>query len=363
MKIELKEISIREVVNGYKNSDEEGVVGYGGNLNIRPKYQREFVYKDSQQLAVIDTVLKEFPLNVMYWVKNKDDSYEVLDGQQRTLSICKYVNGDFSFNNRYFHNLTEDIREKFLDYKLMIYICQGEDSEKLNWFKTINIAGEKLTNQELRNAVYSGMWVTDLKRYFSKNGCPAYQIANKYLNGASIRQEYLEKALEWISDRENTNVEDYMGKNQLEKSGVDVWMYFQNVISWVETLFIDYRKEQKGVEWGILYNRYKDKKFNPQELKESVDVLMLDEDVTNKKGIYSYLITGEEKSLNIRAFSDKIKREVFEQQGGECTCCKGIFDIKEMEADHITPWSEGGKTEKSNCQMLCKNCNRRKSNK
>ena len=176
MQIELREISVREVVDGYINNAEDGVVGYCGKLNIRPKYQREFVYRDKQRDSVIETVRKNFPLNVMYWVKNSDDTYEVLDGQQRTISICEYVAGNFSLDFQYFHNLTDTEREQILDYKLMVYFCEGNDREKLDWFKTINIAGEKLTDQELRNAIYTGTWLTDAKRYFSRSGCPAYGI-------------------------------------------------------------------------------------------------------------------------------------------------------------------------------------------
>ena len=185
MKIELKEITIRDVANGYLNSDEEGVVGFGGKLNIRPKYQREFVYKDKQRDAVIETVKKNFPLNVMYWVKNEDDTYEVLDGQQRTISICEYVTGTFSLNALYIHNLTDVEKNQILDYKLMVYFCEGNDKEKLDWFKTINIAGEKLTNQELRNAIYTGTWLSDAKRYFSKSNCAAYNIARSRKQCAS----------------------------------------------------------------------------------------------------------------------------------------------------------------------------------
>jgi len=199
MKIELHEISIREVVSGYVDSGEKGVVAYGGKLNVRPAYQREFVYKDKQRDAVIETVTKHFPLNVMYWVVNDDGTYEVLDGQQRTLSICQYVNSDFSLGSRFFHNLTQTEKDNILDYKLMVYFCQGNDREKLDWFTTINIAGEKLADQELRNAIYTGPWLSDAKRYFSKSGCVAYRVASDYVSGALNRQDYLERALEWIS--------------------------------------------------------------------------------------------------------------------------------------------------------------------
>lgn len=363
MKIELKEIPIRDVSNGYIDNAEEGVYGYDGKLNIRPKYQREFVYKDAQRDAVIDTILKNFPLNVMYWVKTGDGQYEVLDGQQRTISICQYISGDFSFNKKYFHNLTIDKQNEILDYKLMIYICEGTDSEKLDWFKTINIAGEKLTEQEIRNAVYAGSWTNEAKKYFSKTGCPAYEKYSNYLKGSPIRQEYLETALKWITNRDQIEIEDYMAKKQNETNAAELWIYFQTVLTWVETLFTEYRNEQKGIDWGILYNEYKDKPFDPVELEERIKVLMQDDDVTKKSGVYPYLITGRESFLNIRAFTSSMKRAAYERQNGICPICKEHFDINDMEGDHITPWVEGGKTNDKNCQMLCKECNRRKSSK
>jgi hypothetical protein len=363
MKINLKKIQIREVYKNYINNDEDGVVGYGGKLNIRPKYQREFVYKDKQRDAVINTVRKDFPLNVMYWVENEDGSLEVLDGQQRTISICSYLKGDYSINFQYFHNLEKEEREQILNYELMIYICNGTDKEKLEWFKIINIAGVKLTDQELRNAVYTGEWLTDAKKYFSKNNCPAHSIAKDYLSGTSIRQEYLETAITWIADKNQIELEDYMARNQNEKDASELWIYFQNVINWVKINFPNYRKEMKGINWGIYYNKYKDASFNPNDLEKEIVKLMQDEDVTSKKGIYEYLITKKEKHLSIRSFTDRMKREAYEKQNGICIKCVSNFEIQEMEADHITPWSQGGRTISSNCQMLCKGCNRIKSDK
>jgi uncharacterized protein YbaR (Trm112 family) len=358
MKIELKEITIREVSNGYFNDNEEGVVGFGGKLNIRPKYQREFVYKDKQRDSVIETVQKKFPLNVMYWVRNEDDTYEVLDGQQRTISICEYVLGSFSINSMYFHNLTNVDKEQILDYKLMVYFCEGNDKEKLDWFKTINIAGEKLTNQELRNAIYTGTWLTDAKRYFSKSNCVAFNIGNDYLIGSAIRQDYLETAISWLS---NDNIEDYMAVNQNKPNASELWLYFNSLINWIKVIFPKYRKEMKGVNYGVLYNKFKDKEFDSYKLEEEITSLMQDEDVTKKSGIYEYVLTRNEKYLNIRAFTDKQKREAFERQNGICPKCNVTFEINEMEADHITPWHLGGKTTTENCQMLCKHDNRIKS--
>jgi Protein of unknown function DUF262/HNH endonuclease len=358
MKIELKKISVGGLVEGYEDNQENGVIGYGGKLDIRPPYQREFVYGDKERQAVIDTLQKNHPLNVMYWAVREDGGYEVIDGQQRTISICQYVNGDFSVNGLAFHNLTNDKQNQILEYELMIYFCAGKDSEKLEWFKTINIAGKELTNQELRNAVYSGPWVSDAKRYFSKSNRP--KLGDDFLSGAAIRQEYLETAIDWIS---NGNIESYMSKNQNEPNANELWLYFQAVINWVKTTFPTYRKEMKGIDWGLLYNEFKNVKLDSKKLDQEITSLMLDEDVDSKKGIYPFVLTRKEKYLNIRAFSDGHKREAYERQKGICAKCKMKFELAEMEADHITPWHEGGKTIPDNCQMLCREDNRRKSGK
>ncbi len=363
MKIELQKISVREVITGYKDSAEEGVVAFGGKLDIRPKYQREFVYKGHQRDAVIETIKNGFPLNVMYWVKTNEGNYEVLDGQQRTISIGQYVNGDFSLNNFNFHNLTDEEQEQILDYELMIYFCEGTDREKLDWFKIINIAGEKLTDQELRNAVYTGPWLSDAKLKFSKTNCAAYLLANdggQLVNGSPIRQEYLETALSWIN---NEKIEDYMAKHQHDKNAEELWNYFQDVIAWVRETFTNYRKEMKGVEWGTLYNKYKDAKYDSKKIEKEILTLINDDEVQNIKGIYTYILTRDERNLNLRQFDDKIKRKTFEKQKGICVWCKKKFKFEEMEADHITPWSKDGKTTLENCQMLCLKDNRTKSGK
>jgi len=357
MKIDLHKII------GYKDSAEEGVVAYSGKLDIRPKYQREFVYKEKQRNAVIETIKNSFPLNVMYWMIRDDGGYEVLDGQQRTISIGQYVTGDFSLNDRFFHNLTKEEQDKILDYELMIYFCEGTDKERLDWFRVINIAGEKLTDQEIRNAVYTGPWLSDAKLKFSKSNCAAYLLANdggSLVNGSPIRQEYLETALSWISEGK---IEDYMAKRQHDKNAEELWQYFQDVIAWVHKTFTKYRKEMKGVEWGRLYNKYKDIAYNAKELEGKTLKLIDDDEVQSLKGIYEYILTGEEKHLNLRQFDDKTKRKVFEKQKGKCVWCKKTFEFEEMEADHITPWHEGGKTTAMNCQMLCKDDNRKKSGK
>jgi hypothetical protein len=369
MKIDLHKITIREVIAGYKDSAEEGVTAYNGKLNIRPKYQREFVYKEKQRNAVIETIKNNFPLNVMYWMIREDGGYEVLDGQQRTISIGQYVTGDFSLNDRFFHNLTKEEQDKILDYELMIYFCEGTDKERLDWFRIINIAGEKLTDQEIRNAVYTGPWLSDAKLKFSKSNCAAYLLANdggQLVSGSPIRQDYLETALSWINDGK---IEDYMAKHQHDDNANELWEYFQNVIAWVRETFPNYRREMSNVPWGVLYNQFKDKKFDSKKLEKEITELMQDEDVTKKAGIYEYVLTRNEKFLNIRAFTDKMKREAYERQKGVCPWCKKEktkkqkWEIEEMEADHIKPWREGGKTTAENCQMLCKEHNRTKSGK
>lgn len=357
MKIELHEITVRDISTNYVDSQEEGVYGYGGKLNIRPKYQREFVYDEKKRNAVIETIHKEFPLNVMYWVKNSDESFEVLDGQQRTISFCQYVTGDFSIDNRAFHNLTETEKEQILNYKLMVYFCEGNDKEKLDWFKTINIAGEKLFDQELRNAVYTGPWLSDAKLKFSKTNCAAYGLANKYVSGSPIRQAFLETALLWIS---KGNIESYMSSHQHDPNSNELWIYFQNIINWTSLIFPVYRNEMKGIDWGPLYDAHKNKVLDTAVLETRVKELMLDDDVQAKKGVYAYVLDGDERHLNIRAFSPQQKRAAYERQDGNCITCHVHYDIEEMEGDHITPWCEGGKTVSENCQMLCKECNRRK---
>ena len=360
MNIELKHIAVKEIVVNYKNDAVEGVFGYDNKLNIRPRYQREFVYKDKQREDVINTVKQNFPLGIIYWVENIDGTYEVLDGQQRIISICSYVAGNFSINFQYFHNLEKEEQNQILDYKLNIYFCKGQNKEKLDWFKVINIAGEKLTNQELRNAIYTGTWLESSKKYFSKPNCPAYDIAKNYLKGSAIRQSYLETVLNWIS---TNNIEEYMANNQNKPNANALWLYFDSVISWVKTVFKEYRKEMKGIPWGLLYNDFGKMEFDSEKIEVEIAKLMQDEDVSKKSGIYLYIITKDEKYLNIRVFTPNQRREVFEKQNGICSKCGKHFELNEMEADHITPWSKGGKTITENCQMLCNNCNRIKADK
>lgn len=373
MKIELKKVTIRDVAENYRDNNEDGVVGYDGKLNIRPKYQREFVYDTKQRDAVLGTIRKGFPLNVMYWAVNEDGTYEVLDGQQRTVSFCQFVVGNFSIaidgHPMAMHNLTQPQKDQILNYELMVYVCEGNEQDKLDWFKTINIAGAELTDQELRNAVYTGPWLTHAKSIFSKTGGAAYGLSSKYVTGTPIRQELLEKAIKWKS---SGNVEQYMSDHQLDQNANELWTHFQNVIRWVELTFITYRKEMKSVEWGPLYDRYKDQQIDTGEMERHTTELMQDPDVTKRSGIYTYLLTGEERHLSIRKFDDREIRAAYERQKHKCAngtrCrtagnanCKQLFDIGEMQGDHIKPWSKGGKTTAVNCQMLCLPCNRDKS--
>jgi hypothetical protein len=286
----------------------------------------------------------------------------VLDGQQRTVSVCEYVDGSFSVDDKYFYNLPADKKKEFLDYELFVYVCDGTDSEKLEWFRIINIAGERLSDQELRNAVYAGAWTSDAKRYFSKTGCAADALAGDYLKGASIRQEYLETAIAWVADAKGQTIEGYMAEHQQEASAVQLWNYFRSVIDWVQAIFPNYRREMKGVSWGLLFNAHGQRTdLAPDKLEQAIKALMIDDDVTNKKGIYAYVLTGEEKYLSIRAFTEKQKREAYERQGGICPDCQKHFAFEEMQGDHITPWSRGGHTTAENCKMRCADCNRRKS--
>ena len=372
MKINLQQIKVRDLVKGYINNDEEGVVGYGGRLNIRPSFQREFVYNEKQQKSVIDTIVKGYPLNTMYWVHNEDDTFELLDGQQRTLSICEFVEGNFSMEfskgvEQAFHNLTDDEQNAILDYELMIYICDGNERERLEWFRTINIAGEKLTDQELLNINYIGAWLSDAKRKFSKTNCVAFKLGHKFVKGLPIRQDYLETALSWIS---GGNITNYMSTHQHDINANELWLYFNSVITWIETTFAldtnpkNYRKEMLGLNWGDLYNRFRNNMYDAQVIEKRVNELMANEEVTDKKGVYEYILSGENEDmackLSKRTFSEADKRTAYERQNGICPITSEYLPITEMQADHIIPWWKGGTTTLSNLQMISKTANARK---
>ena len=275
------------------NNEEQGVRGYGGRLDIRPPYQREFIYNEKEQQAVITTVLNGYPLNVMYWVKRGNDAecpYEVMDGQQRTLSLCEYVAGKFSYEFKNFFNQPKDIQRKILDYRLTVYVCEGEPSEKLEWFRTINIAGKPLNEQEINNAVYAGPFVSDAKRHFSKSNCGAYRLAKDLVTGTPIRQDFLKKALEWMAGHETREgkrqtIVGYMAEHQHDPNANALWLHFQNVVNWVRATFPKYRKEMKGVAWGTLWRRHHERQLDVAALEQEVKRLMADSDVQKKKGI------------------------------------------------------------------------------
>lgn len=366
MQISHRDVKVAELVDGYDDKGEEGVCGFGGLLDIRPAYQREFVYGDKERNAVIDTVRKGFPLNTMYWAV-AGDGFELMDGQQRTISICQYVSGDFAVeidgSPRFFDNLTADRKQQILDYELSVYVCNGTDDDKLDWFRVINIAGLKLTEQELRNAIYTGPWLSHAKTWFSKRNAPAIAIGSNLLSGTPNRQEYLETALSWLS---NGKIEQYMAEHQHDPNANPLWTYFKNVIDWVNLTFPNYRREMKGVAWGPLFDEFGDKPLDTAQIERDVSRLMQDEEITKRSGIFEYVLNGNERALNLRSFSDNVKRAAYETQGGICPVCppdQGKWELSEMEADHITPWSKGGKSTAANCQMLCKPHNRVKGGK
>lgn len=370
MKIELKSIPIRDLIAGYSNDPDNGVRAYGGKLDVRPPYQREFRYDEKQKRAVVETIMKGFPLNIMYWSECEDDTFEMIDGQQRTLSICEFFTHDFNIveeNGRgtlYFGTLTKEEQERFLDYELTVYFCSGTDKEKLDWFRVINIAGEKLLDQELRNAVYVGPFVTDARRHFSKNGCPAYKVGSDYMTGKLEEQAYLETVLRWAARKDGLNkIDEYMAIHQFDPNANKLWAYYMQVITWVKSTFIKYRKEMKGLDWGALYDEFGENIYDTASLEKRIHDLMEDDEIMKKSGIYRYVLSGDLRDLSFRTFDKKQKREAYERQQGICVHCKQHFELEEMEADHITPWKEGGTTVAENCQMLCRNCNRIKGGK
>lgn len=371
MEISRITITLRDLIEGYEDKGLDGVVAYGGKLDVRPPYQREYVYDVKERDEVIRTVQKGFPLNVMYWFKTGEDQYELMDGQQRTISICRYMaegQRTFSVDYRYFFNIEHtdpDLAEEMLKYPLDIYICEGTPAEVLDWFRVINIAGTKLTAQELRNTSFTGPWLADAKRHFSKPTCAAYRMGKDYMSGRPIRQEYLERTIKWIAAHDGLDsIEAYMALHQMDDNANAIWIYYQKVIHWVELIFPVYRSEMKGLEWGLLYNEFKDADLDPTALEIRVADLMEDPEIRNKKGIYTFVLNGDERNLTLRQFDDRQKREIFERDDGKCKKCgKELTDYKDGEADHITPWSKGGKTEVSNGQLLCRTCNRTKSDK
>ena len=418
MKIKLHQIPVRELLKNYRDLGYDGVSttwsgkeinGEGVEINngkeihidIRPEYQREFIYSAENQQKVINTVRHGYPLNVMYFNTNSN-GYEVLDGQQRIISILRFINGDginpasyttFKFeefgekDEIAFNSLSENQREQILSYPLQIYICEGTIEERRKWFETINIAGEKLRHQEILNSFHTGKWLFDAKSYFSRTTGGANNFTNSknkqgFISGDADRQDLLELALSWIADRDKKTIGEYMSLHDKDNDAKELKRYFEDVMDWIQDLFDtqhNYRKEMKGLPWGILYNKYYDKTktWNSSLVEKEVLRLMKDEDVTNKKGIYLYILAGNfnndlfipdntyENKLSIRAFDDATKRTVYERQNHQCPHCLKNGETKEysfaeMEGDHIIPWSKGGKTVIDNCQMLCKRHNGKK---
>lgn len=373
MKIEQRMIKIKDIFAGYENRGDEGVFAFGGRLAIRPPYQREFIYKPAQEEAVIRTVLKGYPLNVMYWVRTGYDEYEILDGQQRTLSVMRFLSHCFMITHEgkkyYTDTLPDDLHRALMDYEFMIYVCEGEESEKLEWFRIVNIAGERLTDQELRNSVYTGPWLTAAKNIFSKRNAPAKMLSDPYIKGDPNRQELLEKALKGIAEYQKIDdLTSYMATHQNDPDAEELWQYFQDVINWVSSVFPDHHSEMKGLDWCHLYNTYHANTYDVAVMKEEVSRLYDDDEVQNKKGIFEYLLSRDSdpyagRQLNLRAFERSIRQTTYDRQKGICPYCHKHFAFEEMEGDHIKPWSKGGKTTPENCQMLCRDCNGRKSDK
>ena len=371
MNVTYAPVTVRELKEGYQDFGDAGVVALQGRLDARPPYQREFVYSEAQQVEVIDTVLMGAPLGLVFWAVREPSpenpaEFEILDGQQRTLSLMRFVNNGFSVKyggvELAFGNLPQDVQDRLLDYELLVYVCDGDESERLMWFRRINIAGSVLNAQELLNAVFSGPWLTHAKAYFSKQGGAAAGVSDGYVKAVANRQEFLVTALRWIARREGTSIEGYMGAHQHDGNANELRNYFARAIDWAKSTFPVRRKELRGVDWGSLYDRFgTDVSLDADELETRVQELMSDPDVTKKSGIYEYVLSGSERALSVRAFNDRDKRTAFEKQGGKCAICAEVFDFEDMQGDHIVAWSQGGRTLPENCQMLCRKCNATKS--
>ena len=326
MQIELKSIKIADLIDGYVNDPDTGVKGYHGKLDIRPPYQREFRYDEKQQQAVIDTILKGFPLNIMYWSVDDNGNFEMIDGQQRTLSICGFYTHDFNIVDHdrgtlYFSTLTAEEKEKFLNYELTVYFCEGTDKEKLDWFRVINIAGEKLLDQELLNAVYSGPFVTDARRHFSKNGCPAYKMGADFLNGNAIEQAYLSTILKWAARHDGVeSIDKYMALHQFDPNANKLWAYFVSIITWIRSTFVKYRREMKGLDWGEMFDKYGDGVYDTAALEKQIHDLMEDDEIMKKSGIYRYVLSAVLLQVAVGGYG----KGAFCNFKGYCVLCKGV---------------------------------------
>ncbi len=380
------EITISDICKGfiYNELEGKGLFGLSGKLVIQPEYQRNYIYADGKRdVAVIDSILKGYPLGLIYFTKVAEDKYEVLDGQQRITSFGRYVTGKFAINDangipRYFSGLAKDLQERIMNTPLTIYICEGTESEIKEWFKTINIAGVPLNEQELSNAIHSGPFVTKAKEEFSNSQNANIQKWSAYISGSVLRQDYLRTALSWVS---KGNIDDYMSKHRYDDNINELKSHFTSVIDWVSGVFSDVESEMKGLDWGEYYETYHKTAYNPDEVSKKLHELYADDYVTNRKGVYEYILGGctDTKLLNVRVFDEHTKKAVLAKQTqvakekniSNCPLCAlgndnnrtRIWKITEMDADHVTAWSKGGATDKNNCQMLCKTHNRAKGNK
>ena len=390
MKTELRtDFTIEQICKGfvYNELEGKGLFGLNGDLIIQPEYQRNYLYADGKKdVAVIDSILKKYPLGIIYFNRRPDGKYEILDGQQRITSIGRYVTGKFAVKDshgmeQYFSGLNEEIQKQIRETPLLIYICEGEEKEIKEWFKTINIAGISLKEQELLNAIYSGSFVTKVKEVFSNSNNAKLQIWADYISGSANRQDFLHTALEWVSAHNNQTIEQYMSLHRNDDNITELKTYFDTVIDWIDATFKEVVSEMRGLEWGRLYETYHANGYNADKLWERVTALLADDFVTNNKGIFEYVLGGEsDKSLlNIRIFDDRTKRAVYTKQTSlaekngtsNCPLCAlgtdanktKIWKLTEMDADHVTAWSKGGATDAANCQMLCKTHNRAKGNR
>ncbi len=379
-------ITVKEICDGfvYNELEGKGLFGLSGKLTIQPEYQRNYIYaEEKREAGVIESVLKEYPIGLIYFNKVGKDTFEVLDGQQRITSLGRFVTDKFAIKDQngmpqIFGNMAKDKQNKILETKLLIYECEGTESEIKEWFKTVNIAGVPLNDQELLNAVYSGPFVTLGKMEFSNSQNANIQKWSAYVAGSANRQDFLECALDWVS---KGNIGDYMSKHRKDKNIVELKKYFNTVIDWVSSVFIDVENEMRGLEWGRLYEEYHKKSYNPAKVSAKLHELYGDPYIKNRKGIFEYILGGakDTKLLDIRVFDEAIKRSVYAKQTkvaeakkkSNCSLCtvghdankSKIWSFGEMEADHISAWVKGGATSAQNCQMLCKTHNRAKGNR
>lgn len=387
MKTTLKtDITIKDICEGfiYNELEGKGLFGLSGTLTIQPEYQRNYIYADGKRdVAVINSILNGYPLGLIYFNQVVDGKFEVLDGQQRITSFGRFVTNKFAIKDengmeQYFSGIAADKQQKILNTKLLIYICEGSESEIKEWFKTINIAGVPLNNQELLNAVYSGSFVTLAKAEFSNSQNSNIQKWSAYISGSAIRQDFLEAALNWVS---KGNVGDYMSRNRNIQNIDELKNYFNSVIDWVSSVFLDVEREMSGLEWGRMYETYHQTPYDPKQVSEQVRLLYSDPYVKNRRGIFEYILGGlvDSKLLDVRVFDEATKKSHYIAQTSEATaaglsncplCAIGhdanktkIWTEKEMDADHVAAWSKGGKTTPNNCQMLCKTHNRAKGNR